>query len=92
MCVCVCVCGLNTRYEVNRYIDNIGARRLHTVLERVLDEASFDASEEGRKAKEEGRECVVTIDEQYVCISHSLPLHSCPTRKRGVLSVKLQTR
>jgi len=52
--------------EVNRYVDNIGARRLHTVLERVLDEVSFEASEEGRKAREENRECTITIDRQDV--------------------------
>ncbi len=33
--------------EVNQNIEEIGARRLHTVLERVLDELSFDASERG---------------------------------------------
>ncbi|KAL3691654.1 hypothetical protein R1sor_005305 [Riccia sorocarpa] len=31
--------------EVNRYLDNIGARRLHTVIERVVEEISFDAPE-----------------------------------------------
>ncbi len=31
--------------QVNRKTENIGARRLHTVMERVLDELSFDASE-----------------------------------------------
>ena len=31
--------------EVNQRTENIGARRLHTILERVLDEISFDASE-----------------------------------------------
>ena len=31
--------------EVNQKTENIGARRLHTILERVLDEISFDASE-----------------------------------------------
>jgi ATP-dependent HslUV protease ATP-binding subunit HslU len=30
---------------VNEKTENIGARRLHTILERVLDELSFDASE-----------------------------------------------
>jgi ATP-dependent HslUV protease ATP-binding subunit HslU len=30
---------------VNEKTENIGARRLHTILERVLDEVSFDASE-----------------------------------------------
>ena len=31
--------------EVNERTEEIGARRLHTVLERVLDVLSFDASE-----------------------------------------------
>jgi len=31
--------------EVNENTEEIGARRLHTVMERVLDELSFDASE-----------------------------------------------
>ena len=29
--------------QVNSTVDNIGARRLHTVLERTLEEVSFDA-------------------------------------------------
>ncbi len=32
-------------WEVNDRTENIGARRLHTVLERLLDEVSFDASD-----------------------------------------------
>ncbi len=44
--------------EVNERMENIGARRLHTVLERLLDEVSFSAPEM------QGRE--VTIDAQYV--------------------------
>jgi ATP-dependent HslUV protease ATP-binding subunit HslU len=43
---------------VNEKTENIGARRLHTILERVLDELSFDADEL------HGRE--VTIDATYV--------------------------
>ena len=31
--------------EVNRNVENIGARRLHTVLEKLLDEISFSASD-----------------------------------------------
>ena len=31
-------------YEVNESTENIGARRLHTVLERLLEEISFNAS------------------------------------------------
>ena len=32
-------------HEVNRTVDNIGARRLHTILERILDDISFSAPE-----------------------------------------------
>ncbi|MEA2784467.1 MAG: ATP-dependent HslUV protease ATP-binding subunit HslU [Candidatus Eremiobacteraeota bacterium] len=35
--------------RVNEQTENIGARRLHTVLERVLDEIAFRAPEEGGK-------------------------------------------
>ena len=44
--------------RVNEMTENIGARRLHTVMERLLDELSFDAPDRGDK--------VVTIDEAYV--------------------------
>ncbi|MCW5201212.1 AAA family ATPase, partial [Desulfobulbus sp. F4] len=36
--------------EVNRKTEDIGARRLHTVIECVLDKLSFDASELGEQA------------------------------------------
>jgi ATP-dependent HslUV protease ATP-binding subunit HslU len=32
---------------VNTSVENIGARRLHTVLERVLDDISFHATDRG---------------------------------------------
>ena len=35
----------DTAVEVNSTVENIGARRLQTVLERVLDEVSFEASD-----------------------------------------------
>ncbi|HEV7734461.1 MAG TPA: ATP-dependent protease ATPase subunit HslU [Candidatus Binatia bacterium] len=35
--------------QVNERTENIGARRLHTVLERLLDQISFDAPEMGGK-------------------------------------------
>jgi len=38
--------------QVNDSVENIGARRLHTVLERVLDEISFSASEKPGEAFE----------------------------------------
>jgi ATP-dependent HslUV protease ATP-binding subunit HslU len=45
-------------FEVNERTENIGARRLATVMERLLDEVSFDA------ARLEGK--TVTIDAAYV--------------------------
>jgi ATP-dependent HslUV protease ATP-binding subunit HslU len=41
-------------FEVNETTENIGARRLHTIMERVLDEISFEAPDIA-KAAEEGR-------------------------------------
>ena len=35
----------NFAFRVNEGTENIGARRLHTIMERVLDEISFDAPE-----------------------------------------------
>ncbi|MGB3554571.1 MAG: HslU--HslV peptidase ATPase subunit, partial [Jannaschia sp.] len=44
--------------EVNESVENIGARRLYTVLERVFEELSFDAPDRG------GTE--VTVDAAFV--------------------------
>ena len=44
--------------QVNDEVENIGARRLHTILEKVLDEISFSASD-----KQEGH---IKIDDKYV--------------------------
>ena len=35
--------------KVNEDIENIGARRLHTILEKVLEEISFSASEKKKR-------------------------------------------
>jgi len=32
-------------FEVNERTENIGARRLHTVMERLLEAVSFDAAD-----------------------------------------------
>ena len=34
-------------FSVNEKTENIGARRLHTVMERLLETVSFDAAENG---------------------------------------------
>ncbi|MEW5964506.1 MAG: ATP-dependent protease ATPase subunit HslU [Pseudomonadota bacterium] len=48
----------DTAVAVNGSVENIGARRLQTVIERVLDEISFDASERSGQS--------VAIDAAYV--------------------------
>ena len=45
-------------FRVNESTENIGARRLHTIMERVLDELSFEAPEKKGEA--------VTVDADYV--------------------------
>jgi ATP-dependent HslUV protease ATP-binding subunit HslU len=48
----------NTAFEVNERTENIGARRLSTVMERLLDEVSFDATNLSGQT--------ITIDAAYV--------------------------
>jgi ATP-dependent HslUV protease ATP-binding subunit HslU len=45
-------------WQVNEQTENIGARRLHTLLEKLLEEVSFDAGHENASQ--------VTIDADYV--------------------------
>jgi len=45
-------------FSVNEKTENIGARRLHTVMERLLESVSFDAAENGGSA--------IEIDAKYV--------------------------
>ena len=45
-------------WQVNERTENIGARRLHTVMERLLEEISFEASDYAGKE--------ITIDAAYV--------------------------
>lgn len=44
--------------DVNETVENIGARRLHTVMERVLDDISFTASDRPNDT--------ITVDASYV--------------------------
>ena len=46
-------------FKVNGEVENIGARRLHTLMEKILEEVSFNASE--MKAKTD-----IAIDAKYV--------------------------
>jgi ATP-dependent HslUV protease ATP-binding subunit HslU len=47
-------------WQVNESTENIGARRLHTVLEKLLEEVSFEATERSGTCAD------VTIDAAYV--------------------------
>ena len=49
--------------EVNDSVENIGARRLQTVMERVLDEISFTAPDRSGET--------ITIDAAYVDAARS---------------------
>jgi ATP-dependent HslUV protease ATP-binding subunit HslU len=44
--------------QVNRSTENIGARRLHTIMEKVMEDLSFEAPERGGQS--------VTVDGAYV--------------------------
>ncbi len=44
--------------EVNNSVENIGARRLHTIIEKVLDDISFNATDRAGET--------VIIDQKYV--------------------------
>ena len=44
--------------EVNASVENIGARRLHTIIEKVLDDISFNATDRGGET--------IIIDQNYV--------------------------
>ena len=50
-----------TAFQVNERTENIGARRLHTIMERLLEEVSFTASDVGIGANKE-----LVIDAAYV--------------------------
>ena len=44
--------------EVNSTVENIGARRLHTIIEKILDEISFTATDRSGEK--------ITIDKNYI--------------------------
>ena len=44
--------------EVNSTVENIGARRLHTIIEKVLDEISFTATDRSGEK--------ITVDSKYI--------------------------
>lgn len=55
-------------FMMNEQTENIGARRLHTVMEKLLEDISYDLPNEDRK--------VITIDEAYVREKFDETLHA----------------
>ena len=49
-----------TAWQVNERTENIGARRLHTVMERLLEEVSFSAADTSLQGE------AIRIDADYV--------------------------
>jgi ATP-dependent HslUV protease ATP-binding subunit HslU len=48
----------NAAWQVNETTENIGARRLHTMMERLTEEISFTANDRAGE--------VIVIDKQFV--------------------------
>ena len=44
--------------DMNQNVENIGARRLHTIMEKVLEDISFNAPDKNGQTE--------TVDEAYV--------------------------
>ena len=59
--------------EINQGVENIGARRLHTVLEKLLEEISFDASERAGES--------ITINANMVALKFSDLVKNSDLRK-----------
>ena len=59
--------------EINQGVENIGARRLHTVLEKLLEEISFEASERSGES--------VIIDAEMVALKLSDLVRNSDLRK-----------
>ena len=48
----------NIASEVNATVENIGARRLHTIIEKILDDISFTATDRSGEK--------ITVDSGYI--------------------------
>ena len=53
-------CIAESAFQVNERTENIGARRLHTVMERLMEEISYDASEKDGES--------LVVDADYVTL------------------------
>ena len=53
-----CICFF-VSIQVNRTVENIGARRLHTVIERIMEDISFEAPDRAPGTR-------FVVDSEYV--------------------------
>jgi ATP-dependent HslUV protease ATP-binding subunit HslU len=69
-------------FRVNESTENIGARRLHTIMERVLDEISFVAPEITKPPSEHSTQtaAAATKDPETIGISASAPVNTNGSR------------
>jgi ATP-dependent HslUV protease ATP-binding subunit HslU len=72
-------------FRVNETTENIGARRLHTILERVLDEISFQAPDLMKASRSEATEEGVVAQ---IAASGSTPASPLPVIERETNGVK----
>ncbi len=61
--------------KLNSEVENIGARRLQTVMERVLDTISFEAPDKGRRDADDRRLLCERKRRRYRPRHRSQPLH-----------------
>jgi len=60
--------------DLNRSLENIGARRLHTVLERIVEPLSFGAPELVAQARSEGKERYLAVVDKEQVVERLAPL------------------
>ncbi len=58
-------------FKVNETTENIGARRLHTIMERVLEDVSFLAPDVARRPADDEQAAALT---QAIASESSTPL------------------
>lgn len=65
--------------QTNRTVENIGARRLHTVIERIVEEISFDAPDKAGLAFsiDEVRHAAYTLTQLINMLTFSLHIFPC---------------
>jgi ATP-dependent HslUV protease ATP-binding subunit HslU len=70
-------------FQLNKTVENIGARRLHTVLERIMETISFDAAElENGSVRQKLPSCTT------LCLLgiYGTNLHFCSTLQKVVVN------